>query len=331
MKIGIIGDGAMGTLCGCMLASLGGQVTLWSAFEEHVAEMRRQRENKRFLPGLALPENLAVTADAAALPRDAAFILSAVPTPYLRQVLTRLAPLLPAVQFVSVTKGIENETLLRPSQVIVDVLGPRTVGVLSGPCIAHEIARRLPATVVIACDDEALQHTVQQSMSSPYFRVYRNSDRVGVELAGALKNVIALAAGVCDGLGLGDNAKAALLTRGLAEITRLGVALGARRETFAGLAGMGDLATTCFSPHSRNRTVGEAIGRGQKLDQVLAGMEQVAEGVRTARSAVALAAREQIEMPITQEVYNVLFAGKSPKQGIRDLMTRPPRSEEDEG
>jgi glycerol-3-phosphate dehydrogenase (NAD(P)+) len=329
IRIGVIGDGAMGTLCGCMLAEGGAEVVLWSAFEQHVREMREQGENRRFLPGRRLPENLTITTDADELPRDAAFIVSAVPAQYLRQVCARLSSQLPPAPIVSVTKGIENETLMRPSEIIIDVLGRRTVGVLSGPCIAHEIALKLPATVVVAGEDEALGHAVQRAISTPYFRVYRNSDRVGVELAGALKNVIAVAAGILDGLGLGDNAKAALVTRGLAEITRLGVALGARRETFAGLAGMGDLATTCFSPHSRNRTLGEAVGRGRALGKVLAGMEQVAEGVATTRSAVALAARSGVEMPITQEVHAVLFERKSPQQGIRELMTRPWKSEEE--
>ena len=330
VRIGVIGDGAMGTLCGCMLAEGGAEVVLWSAFEDHVREMEKQGENRRFLPGRRLPANLKVTAEAAELPRDAAFVVSAVPAQYLRQVMKRLASQLPPAPLVSVTKGIENETLLRPSEIIIDVLGRRTVGVLSGPCIAHEIALKLPATVVAASEDEALSSAVQSAISTPYFRVYRNSDRIGVELAGALKNVIAVAAGMCDGLGLGDNAKAALLTRGLAEITRLGAALGARRATFAGLAGMGDLATTCFSPHSRNRTLGEAIGRGRTLKEVLAGMEQVAEGVATTRSAAALAARSGVEMPITQEVQAVLFEGKSPRQGMVDLMKRPWKSEEED-
>jgi len=322
----------MGTLCAAMLAAKGARVTLWSAFAGHVTELRRDRENRRFLPGVPLPETVEPTADAAELPRDAAMLLSAVPTPYLRDVLQRIGPALPAdAPLVSVTKGIENRTLLRPSQVIRDVLGPgRTVAVLSGPCIATEVARGLPATVVVACDDEGVAHLAQEALASPHFRVYRNADPTGVELAGALKNVIAVAAGICDGLQLGDNAKAALLTRGLVEITRLGAALGAQRETFAGLAGMGDLVTTCVSPHGRNRTVGEAIGRGRSLEDVLAAMEQVAEGVRTTRSAVALAQRHGVEMPITQEVHTVLFEGKSPQQAIRDLMTRPWRAEEDE-
>jgi len=332
LNVGVIGDGAMGTLCAAMLAAKGARVTLWSAFADHAAELRRDRENRRFLPGMAVPAGVEVTGDAADLPHNAAVLLSAVPTPYLREVLERIGPALPPdAPVVSVTKGIENRTLLRPSEVLRDVLGPgRTVAVLSGPCIAAEVARGLPATVVVACDDARVAHLAQEALGSATFRVYRSADPVGVELAGALKNVIAVAAGICDGLRLGDNAKAALLTRGLVEITRLGVALGARRETFAGLAGMGDLVTTCVSPHGRNRTVGEAIGRGRSLSDVLAAMEQVAEGVRTTRSAVALARRHDVEMPITDEVHAVLFEGKRPQQAIRDLMTRPWRAENED-
>ena len=327
LKVGVIGDGAMGTLCACMLAQRGAAVTLWSAFEEHVAELRRDGENRRFLPGLAFPEGVDVTAEATALPRDAAMLVSAVPTPYLRRVLERIGGDLPSAPVVSVTKGIETDTLRRPSEVIGEVLGDRTVAVLSGPCIAHEVARGLPATVVVACDDQRVARRTQEVFGSERFRVYRHDDAAGVELAGALKNVIALAAGICDGLGLGDNAKAALLTRGLVEIGRLGVSLGGRRETFAGLAGVGDLFTTCVSPHGRNRTVGEAIGRGRTLNEILAAMEQVAEGVYTTGSAVALARRQKVEMPITREVHRVLFDDKSPRQAIRDLMTRPSRAE----
>ena len=330
LKIGLIGDGGMGTLCACLLAEGGAEVVLWSAFAEQAEHLKRDRENRQFLPGVPLPEAVKPTADAAELPSDAAFLVSAVPTPYLRSVMKRIAGDLHEAPIVSVSKGIENETLQRPSEVIRDVLGPRTIAALSGPCIAFEVARRMPATVVVAAEDQVLATAVQQAMGNPYFRVYYNSDVLGVELGGALKNVIALAAGICDGLGLGVNAKAALLTRGLAEITRLGVAMGARRETFAGLAGIGDLITTCVSPHGRNRTVGEGIGRGEKLDEVLRRMnQQVAEGVPTTRSVVALARRCGVDMPITREVYRVLFDEKSPQQAIRDLMARPSRSEEE--
>jgi len=329
-RFGVIGDGGMGTLCSLLLAENGAEVVLWSAFAEQAAAINRDRENRMFLPDVALPPTVRATAEAADLPTDAAFLISAVPTPYLRATMKSLAPKLPVgVPVVSVSKGIENDTLERPSEILREVLGPfRPLAVLSGPCIAFEVARRMPATVVVSGDNARLNDAVLGALSNPYFRVYHNDDPLGVELGGALKNVIALAAGICDGLALGVNAKAALLTRGLAEITRLGVAMGARRETFAGLAGVGDLFTTCVSEHGRNRAVGESIGRGRTLDETIAAMGgQVAEGVATTRSTVALAAKFGVEMPISAEIHHVLFDGKSPRQAIRDLMARPSRAE----
>lgn len=326
---GVIGDGGMGTLCALLLAESGARVTLWSAFADQADALNRDRENRRFLPEVPLPKTITATADAAALPREAMFLVSAVPTAYLRDVMHRIGPDLPEAPILSVSKGIENDTLLRPSEIIRQALPGHTVGVLSGPCIAFEVARGMPATVVVAADDERLERAAVAAMTTPTFRVYRNADALGVELGGALKNVIALAAGMCDGLGLGVNAKAALLTRGLAEVGRLGVAMGARPETFAGLAGVGDLFTTCVSPHGRNRSVGEAIGRGQSLAEAIAAMGgQVAEGVNTTGSAVALATKYQVDMPITAEIERVLFDNKRPDQAIRDLMARPPRSED---
>jgi glycerol-3-phosphate dehydrogenase (NAD(P)+) len=328
-KFSVIGDGGMGTLCALLLAESGARVTLWSAFADQADAINRDRENRRFLPDVPLPETITATADAAALPRDATFLVSAVPTAYLRDVMERIGPDLPEAPILSVSKGIENDTLLRPSEIIRQRLPAHAVGVLSGPCIAFEVARGMPATVVVASDDERLEQAAVAAMTTPTFRLYRNADALGVELGGALKNVIALAAGMCDGLELGINAKAALLTRGLAEVARLGVAMGARPETFAGLAGVGDLFTTCVSPHGRNRSVGEAIGRGQSLAETIAAMSgQVAEGVNTTRSAVALAAKHKVDMPITAEIEQVLFDNKRPDQAIRDLMARPSRSED---
>jgi len=228
---------------------------------------------------------------------------------------------------VSVAKGIENRTLLRPSQIVSDVLGRAPVAALSGPSHAEEVARGLPTTVAVASRNAELARRVQRLFMTDRFRVYTNNDLVGVELGGAVKNIIAIAAGICDGLGLGDNAKAALLTRGLAEMIRLGVAMGARRETFAGLAGMGDLITTCMSPYGRNRAVGVQLGQGRKLKEILAGMEQVAEGVRTTRSVRALARRRGVEMPITEQCYRVLFRGKDPTRAVSDLMRRAAKDE----
>jgi len=328
-RAAIIGDGAMGTLCSMLLTGNGWACSLWSAFEEHVADMRRSGENKRFLPGFPLPEGLAITTDAAEATRGADLVVIAVPTRHLRGVLERTRGGLPAAPvYVSVVKGIETETLLRPSEVIAGVLGPRRLAVLSGPCLSREIAAGLPATAVIASQDADAARQAQRAIATPHFRVYTNEDLVGVELGGALKNVIAIAAGICDGLELGTNAMAALVTRGLVEMTRLGVALGAKRETFAGLAGLGDLVTTCVSGLSRNHRVGREIGRGRSLDDVRREMGRAeAEGIETTRSAAALASKHGIEMPITREVYAVLFEGKPAPDALADLMSRTPKKE----
>jgi glycerol-3-phosphate dehydrogenase (NAD(P)+) len=296
------------------------------------------RENRKFLPGCKLPENLAVTAADAEAFAGAELILSAVPTQFLRQVWKRLAGRCPAdAPICSITKGIEEETLLRPSEVILDVLGEpradvgggrgRAVAALSGPSIAPEIADHLPATVAVASEPPDLAEEIQELISRPYFRVYTNPDMLGVELAGATKNVIAIAAGVLDGLNLGDNAKAALVSRGLAEIVRLGVAAGAQAETFYGLAGVGDLITTCISPVGRNRSFGQHVGEGQSVEEALAATESVVEGVRTTRSVLALARRLGVEMPLCQGVHDVIFEGRSVKEAIAELMARPLKSE----
>jgi len=327
----IIGDGAMGTLSAILLASHGVKVRLWSAFEDNAADMRRDRENKRFLPGFPLPDGLTVSTDAAEVTAGACLLVIAVPSRHLRGVLERIKDALPAAPaYVSVVKGIETRTLLRPSEVVADVLGPRNLAALSGPCLSREVAAGLPATVVAASRDAATAALAQQAFTTPAFRVYTSQDVIGTELGGALKNVIAIAAGICDGLALGSNAKAALVTRGLVEMTRLGVALGAQRETFTGLAGLGDLVTTCASGLSRNHNVGEEIGQGKSLQDVLDDMGRVeAEGIETTRSVVALAERLGVEMPITQEVYAVLFLGKPAPDALSDLMSRRPKAEKE--
>lgn len=328
-RIAMIGDGAMATVSSILLAGKGYHVTMWGYFEEHVQEMVQDQENRRFLPGVRIPPTVKLTANPEAAFAKAHLIVSAIPCQFMRNVWTRLHPHTPAgVPMVSVTKGIENDTLLRPTQIISDVLRDgRAVAALSGPSIAAELARCLPATVVASSADESLARAVQQVFTTQWFRVYTNTDLVGVELAGATKNVIALAAGAVDGLGAGDNAKSALLARGLVEITRLGVALGAQRETFFGLAGLGDLVTTCISPHGRNRTAGERIGRGEKVADVLGSIESVVEGVPTTKSVIQLAERMNIEMPITRAVYQILFEGKDVIEAISDLMSRSPKPE----
>ena len=328
-RAAILGDGAMGTLAGMLLAHNGVAATLWSAFEDQAADIQRHRENRRFLPGFPLPKSLKISTDAAAATEGADLVVVAVPSRHLRKVLERVGPALPeSPVYVSVVKGIEAGTLLRPSQIIAEVVGRRRLVVLSGPCLSREVAARLPATVVVASEDAASAREAQAAFATPWFRVYTNDDVPGVELGGALKNIVAIAAGIVDGLELGSNAKAALITRGLVEMTRLGAAAGARRETFAGLAGLGDLVTTCTSDLSRNHHVGQEIGRGRRLDDILEEMGRVeAEGVETTRSAAALAARHKVEMPITQEVYAVLFEDKPAPDALADLMSRAPKHE----
>jgi glycerol-3-phosphate dehydrogenase (NAD(P)+) len=330
MNVTILGDGAMGTASAMLVASKPEhRVAIWSAFPDQARAMQASRENVKFLPGVQLPDSISVTADIGEAAAGAEVFVAAIPTVYLRKTLASVAVAIPAGRpIVSVIKGIENETFERPSQIIREVLGPHPVVVLSGPSHAEEISRNLPASVVAASDEAALARDVQALFTTPRFRVYTNPDIVGVELAAALKNVIGIAAGIGDGLGFGDNAKSALLTRGLVEMTRFGVAFGGRAETFAGLAGMGDLITTCISRHGRNRAVGDALGRGKSLDEILAGMHAVAEGVWTCRAVHNFAAARSIDMPITAEVYRVLFERKNPLEAVNDLMLRELKPEQ---
>ncbi|MHC4456786.1 MAG: NAD(P)H-dependent glycerol-3-phosphate dehydrogenase [Planctomycetota bacterium] len=337
-NISIIGDGAMGTVLGLLLcekrdssASLGMTVRMWGYDAEQLNQIKKQRENKKFLPGYKLPKAFGFESDDERIMAGADLIVSAVPCQFMRRVWERLASVVPQdVPIVSVAKGIENDTLLRPTQILADVLEEKRVtrfAVLSGPTISDELARKLPATACAASSDEQLAKDIQYTFSAPWLRIYTNTDVVGVELAAACKNIIAIAAGIVDGIGAGDNAKAALLCRGLAEITRLGIACGASQQTFAGLTGLGDLVTTCVSPKGRNRTFGERIGKGQTVEAALAATESVVEGVATCKSVIALSSKFNVEMPITQAVYKVLFEGKSVQTAISDLMKRRLKAE----
>lgn len=328
-KVTVLGGGAMGTACSILLAERPDcDVALWMRSAEHAAEIAACRENRRLLPGILLPPQIVVTADIDQAARNAELLVAAIPTAYLRDMCRRIVGNLPAgVPIVSVVKGIENGTFHTPSQILREVLGERDVVSLCGPSHAEEFARRLPASVVVAGKNDALLREVQERFTTDRFRVYTNHDLVGVELAAALKNVVAIAAGICDGLKYGDNAKAALLTRGIVEISRFGVALGARLETFAGLAGIGDLITTCFSGYGRNRRVGERLGQGATLETILGEIHGVAEGVTTCRSVYNLSRERGIDMPICTEVYRVLFEGKSASAATDSLMMRPLRAE----
>jgi glycerol-3-phosphate dehydrogenase (NAD(P)+) len=320
----VLGDGAWGTALAVLLArNPEHRVTLWSARSDNGRLLQECRENVRLLPGVPIPPAVTLTTDVARAVEGADLWVAAIPTAYLRPTLARVAAAVrPGPPVLSLTKGVENGTFLRPTEVVSEVLGVDRVAVLSGPSHAEEVSRGLPTSVVAASRDPELARQVQAGFGTDRFRVYTNRDPVGVELGGALKNVIGLAAGISDGLRFGDNAKAALLTRGLVEMTRFGVAFGAEAQTFAGLAGLGDLITTCVSRHGRNRRVGERLGAGERLADILAGMSMVAEGVYTARSVHEHARRLGIDMPITAEVYRVLYEGKDPRAAVDDLMLR---------
>lgn len=329
-RVAVIGDGGWGTALALLLNRVGHGVTVWSPFEEAAAEVAASRRNERFLPGLDIPPAIRWTAQRAQAVHKADRILWVIPTRYFRSVVQSFLPFLPPdALHVSASKGLEEGTLLRMTEVAEDLVRGGPVVALSGPTFAEEIARGLPAAAVAACRDPARALAAQETLGGESFRVYTSEDVAGVELGGALKNVIALAAGVCDGIGAGTNARAALITRGLAEIARLGLALGARPETFAGLSGMGDLVLTCTGALSRNRKVGERLGRGERLADILGGMTQVAEGVATARNALELSRRVRVAMPIVQEVVAVLEGERDPRQALGGLMGRALRPERD--
>jgi glycerol-3-phosphate dehydrogenase (NAD(P)+) len=330
-RLAVIGGGSWGTALAIVLAPRFEEVRLW-VYEADLAErMARTRVNDVFLPGFTLPPNIAPSSDFQACITGADIVLSVMPSDHVRSLYGRMLPwLAPEMLFVSATKGIEQGSLKRMSEVIAEVVGQKfapRVGVLSGPTFAREVARGEPAAVVISSQDAELARTIQRAFSGPALRLYTNSDPVGVELGAALKNVIAIAAGVCAGLGLGANTLAALVTRGLAEITRLAVAAGGHARTLAGLAGLGDLVLTCHGELSRNRTVGFELGRGRRLEDILAGMRMVAEGVHTTYAAVELAARLGVDMPITSQMHAVLRGEKSPTDSLRELMERSLKEE----
>lgn len=330
-RVVVVGDGGWGTALALVLEHAGHDVALWSHDPSYAEQLRSTRQNPMFLPGFELPPALRIGADLAALACGARLVISAVPTQFLRAVWRRHVSMLdPDVPVLSVTKGLEEGSLLRPSEVLAELLPGRPLAVLSGPNIAREIARGLPAASVVASADAATARTVQEALSTERFRVYVNPDVCGVELGGALKNVIAVAAGICDGLELGSNAKAALLSRGLLEMARLGVALGGQRPTFFGLSGLGDLLTTAYSPVSRNRSFGERLGRGERAGDILAQMTQVAEGVKSAGPLHELMQRHRIPMPISEQVHLVLNGGKPVREVVRDLMLRGPKDESED-
>ncbi|SFQ96697.1 NAD(P)H-dependent glycerol-3-phosphate dehydrogenase [Desulfoscipio geothermicus] len=324
--VAVLGAGSWGTALACHLAGRGGKIKLWARRPELVKQIKACRENKRYLPGIILPENIQVTGDLAGALAGAKYIVFSVPSHSFREVLKSALPVIREdALIVNTAKGIEEDTMLRLSEVYTSQAGARRAGnyvVLSGPSHAEEVALNMPTAVVVASPSRTTAEKAQDLFMMDNFRVYTNPDVIGVEIGGALKNVIALGTGIVDGLSGSDNAKAALMTRGLAEITRLGMAMHANPLTFAGLAGLGDLIVTCTSMHSRNRRAGIEIGRGKKLAEALAGVNMVVEGVRTTRAAYGLARRWGVEMPITEQMYRVLFQSMPPEEAVNNLMAR---------
>jgi glycerol-3-phosphate dehydrogenase (NAD(P)+) len=329
-EIAVVGAGAWGTGLAIVLGRKSAHhVRLWAHEDEVVDSITRARVNENFLPGRAVPDSVVASNNLELVLKDAQIIVSAMPSQHCRGLFERMKPLISRHSLiVSATKGLEEGSLLRMSEVIQTVMGDAAIGALSGPSFAQEVARGDPTAITIASADSGLLRTVQQEFSDSSFRVYTNSDVIGVELGGALKNIVAIAAGICDGLGLGHNSVAALITRGLAEMTRLVVACGGRADTMAGLAGLGDLVLTCTGGLSRNRSVGVELGRGRKLPEIIGGMHgMVAEGVFTTTAAVGLARARAVQMPITEQMHAILHQGKSPREAIQELMSRTGKSE----
>jgi glycerol-3-phosphate dehydrogenase (NAD(P)+) len=329
-EIAVVGAGAWGTGLAIVLGRKSTHhVRLWAHESEVVDCITRARVNEKFLPGRIVPESVVASSNLELVVEDAQIIVSVMPSQHCRGLFERMKPLISRHSvIVSATKGLEEGSLLRMSEVIQTVLGDAAIGALSGPSFAQEVARGDPTAITIASGDSGLLRTVQQEFSDSSFRVYTNSDVIGVELGGALKNIVAIAAGICDGLGLGHNSVAALITRGLAEMTRLVVACGGRADTMAGLAGLGDLVLTCTGGLSRNRSVGVELGRGKKLPEIIGGMHgMVAEGVFTTTAAVGLARARAVQMPITEQMHAILHQGKSPREAIQELMSRTGKSE----
>lgn len=328
MKISVIGSGSWGTAIAILLSSRGHDVYLWSWIQEETDRLAHDRENKEFLPGVKFPDTIHCTHDMGECTDGAELIITAAPSPATRTTAKQLAPHVKEGQkIVNISKGMEEGTLLRLSQVYKQEVPQADVSVMSGPSHAEEVSRGLPTTNVVASESIETAKFIQDIFMGDMFRVYTSTDIIGVELGGALKNVIALCAGISDGLGYGDNTKAALMTRGLAEIARLGTAMGARQETFMGLSGVGDLIVTCTSMHSRNRRAGILLGKGKTLQETLDAVHMVVEGVNTATAAYELSKKYNVTMPIVTEAYNILFKGTNAREAVLNLMTREKREE----
>lgn len=327
-KIAVIGSGSWGTAFSRMLGNNGHEVCLWSYFQSESDELKKHKENKQFLPDIKLPDTISYTADIGLCTENSDLIVIATPSHTVRETAKKLAPFVKDGQIiVNISKGFDCETLMRLSEVITSEIPNARVAAMSGPSHAEEVGRDLPTTNAVAHPDIKVAQYAQDLFMTPKFRVYTTSDIIGVELGGSLKNVIALCAGISDGLGYGDNTKAALMTRGLAEIMRLGTAMGGNVETFAGLTGIGDLIVTCTSMHSRNRRAGILIGQGKTPQQAQEEVKMVVEGVKTAQAAYKLAKKYNVDMPITENAYQILFEGKNPSEAVTELMCRSKKDE----
>lgn len=327
-KVGILGAGSWGTALAILLANNGHDVTLWSILEAEVEMLNTHREQVDKLPGVKLPANISVTTDLKLACTDMDLIVFAVASPYVRSTAKMAAPFIKENQIVvNVAKGIEETTLMTLSEILQDELKNADIAVLSGPSHAEEVSHGIPTTVVVGAESKDTAYFIQDIFMSDKFRVYTSPDIIGIELGGSIKNVIALAAGIADGLGFGDNTKAALMTRGIAEISRLGIAMGGKLETFAGLSGVGDLIVTCTSKHSRNRNAGFLIGQGYTMEKAMEEVKQVVEGVYSAKAALALAKKYDVPMPIVEQINQVLFENKPAKEAVEDLLSRDKRRE----
>lgn len=327
-KVSVIGSGSWGTALAVMLDKYGHDVTIWSWKEEEANSIRQNKEHKEFLPGVEIRDSIKIITDPKKAIENAEIVITAIPSKFVRMNLVKFSPFFSSNQvIVNVAKGLEDDSLLRLSEVIEQCVPNCPVCTLVGPSHAEEVGRAIPTTCAISCKDMEFAKMIQEEFSNPVFRLYTNEDMVGMEIGAALKNVIALAAGMSDGLGFGDNSKAALMTRGIVEISRLGVAMGAKANTFAGLSGIGDLIVTCTSMHSRNRRAGIMLGEGKSLDETLESVHMVVEGVNTAKAAFDLSKKYKVEMPIIEHINQVLFEGKDPRKAVMELMVRESKSE----
>ncbi|MFA5715131.1 MAG: NAD(P)H-dependent glycerol-3-phosphate dehydrogenase [Candidatus Paceibacterota bacterium] len=330
IKLTILGDGAWGTTLAILLSKNGHDVTVWSAFPEHLDILDKERENRTYLKGIKIPSNIVFEKDLGKAIEFGDYIVFSIPSKFFREVAKKIKKenvSLKGKVFINVAKGLEQKTLKRMTEILKEELGKVQTAVLSGPTIAIEVARELPALVVVASNNQSIAKKIQDIFINKYFRVYTSTDVVGVELGGPLKNIIAVVAGISDGLGFGSNAKAAVLSRGIVEIQRLGEKMGAKRKTFYGLAGLGDLSTTCISPESRNRTLGERIAKGEKLEQIVNSTASIIEGATTAEVVYQLSKKYKVDMPIVSSVYQVLYKNKPPKEALSEMMGRKRKAE----